>query len=324
MSMYTSAAAEATYQKSSHSVEDYVRENYPAYSFLLNEPEIVDVFRKALDPRTGNTTLTESSNQLLAQIQNTNYWKTHGSAVQNYIKLQRTDPDTLAEQVQAKDAEVHQLANMMGLADNQVDIEGMARKALMYGWSSAEMQEQLAGLAQPGAAHVGTIDNAIQQIKANASNYMVNIDDSTAFAWARDVAAGHHNVADYNTTFADWAKGKFPTLQAQIDQGITPKQYFAPIQQEAARLLETPADGVDLVNDPRFSKIINYTDPKTNAPRPMNLAEAQSYIRSTDMWKGTKQAQQSASDMTEGILQMFGKTASGASQSGLNGPSNAF
>jgi hypothetical protein len=304
-------------------VKKFIQDNFPSYSWTIAIPELFNLFRDAVG--SGGTAAI-SSNQLVSKLEATNWWKSHGSAMRQYMQLQYTDPDTLAEQIRAKDAEVHQIANRMGLSDSQLNIDQMANNALKFGWGAAELQEQLASLAQfnpqDTTNHVGTIDSSMMAIKQNAANYMVNVDDHTAFTWARDVAAGHHVVEDYNSILMDWAKGRFPTLATQIDQGITPSQYFAPIKQEAARLLEKGADTIDLTNDPMFSKIVNYNDPKTNAPRPMNLAEAQSYIRSTDQWKGTKQAQQSASDMTEGILQMFGKTSSGNAQ--ISGPANAF
>lgn len=309
---------------SDEAVRAFILNNFPSYAFVMSIPDVFNVFREALGPNGSNAL---SSAQLLSKLQTTDWWKTHGQSVQNYIRLQQTDPDTLNEQIQAKSAEVHQVANKMGLADNQVNIDQVTRNAIQYGWSAPELQEQLAAQAQytpqaPGTSHIGTIDTTIAQLKKTASDYMVSIDDPTLFAWARDVAAGHHVVTDYTPILLDHAKGRFPTLASYIDQGITPTQYFSQHQQTVAKLLERGTDQVDLANDPKFSKIVNYTDPKTGAPRPMTLAETQSYVRSMDEWKKTAQGQQTAADATEGILEMFGKVAPNSVR--LSGPSNAY
>lgn len=311
---------------SNDDVTKFVQTNFPTYAWALQIPDLFKTFKEAIGP---NGSQGISSDQLVSKLEATPWWQSHGTSVRQYMNLQFTDPDSLAEQMQAKDADVHQMANKLGLADNQVNIDQMARNAIMYGWNDAELQEQLSSQAQfnpsaPSTSNIGTIDDTMAQLKQNAANYMVSIDDQTAFGWARDVAAGHHTVDDYTPILSDWAKGRFPSLASYIDQGITPKQYFQPQQQEVGRLLEVGADSIDLANDPKFSKIVNYSDPKTGAPRPMTLAETQSYVRSMDQWKQTKQAQQSAADMTQGLLQMFGKVSTGSSTSGIAGPSNAF
>lgn len=312
-------------------VRQFVLSNFPSYSFVLGDPELYNLFKSAIIPGAGtdNGTLNESTSELLSKLEATNWWKTHGPAARAYYNNQNTDPGSVDEQVRAKDAEVHQIANQMGLADNQVDIDHFARQAVQFGWNGPELQEQLASQAQmptsgdPYAQNIGTIDNAMLTLKQQAAKYMVNLDPNTAFSWARDIAAGHHQVGDYDAQFIDWAKGKFPTLAGSIDNGITPQQTFQPLQQEVARLLELPDyNQVDLMNDPKFSKIISYTDPKTNAPRPMTTSETQSYVRSMDQWGHTKQGQQAQADMSEGILNMFGKISSSAGS--VSGPSNQY
>lgn len=304
-------------------VDDFIKKNFPSYSWVLDVPELKAVFENAV----AGGSLTMSENNLTSQLENTGWWRDHGSAYRNYLSLQYRDPATLSEQIREKDAQIHQIANRMGLADNQLNIDEFSRKALMLGWGDSQITEQLATLAkyQPGSdqgQHIGTIDTAISQLKQMAADYMTPIDDATAFAWARDVAAGHHAVQDYETQFQSWAKGRFPTLSGIIDSGVTPESYFAPIRQQVGKLLEIESSDVDL-NSPKFQKIISYADPKTNMPRPMTMAEVQTYVRSTDDWWKTKQAHQATSDMTEGLAQLFGKTAS-QGNSLLQGPANTY
>jgi len=291
-------------------VADFIHAQFPADSFVLGVPELVNLFRGFMDPTDASKSVV-SSDQALAQLQNTSWWKAHGQAQRAYVGLQQTDPETLAENIRQKDAEVHQMANQMGLADNQVNIDQMARNAIQFGWGNNELQEQLAGQAQyssaaPGTSNLGTIDNTISQLKQTAAQYMVPLDDQTAFTWARDVAAGHHQVADYTPMLAQQAKGRFPSLADYIDKGITPQQFVQPLQNQTASLLEKSPDSIDMTS-PTYSKMLDYVDPKTSTPRPMTLTEAGNYTRGLDDWKNTAQAQQSVASTVEGILKQFGK-----------------
>jgi hypothetical protein len=305
-------------------VRDFINKNFPAYSYLLGAaPDVMEVFRKAIDP-LGN--VTESGDQLLAQLQATGWWKAHGTSLRQFMTLEQTDPATLNEQIRAKDAEVHQTANSLGLSDNQINIDQVARDAIRFGWTNAELQEQLAGMATfnanaPATSNIGAIDNAMSTLKQQAAQYWVTLDDNTAFQWARQIAAGHQSEKDYTPILADWAKGKFPSLAQYIDKGLTPSNFIQPMQREAAQLLEVQPDQIDF-NNPTFSRMLDYADPKTGERRLMTAAEQQAYIRSTDQWAGTKQGQASVADMTEGLLSIFKKTPSGGAS--FSGPGNAF
>lgn len=287
-------------------LKDEVLKYYPAYAWALDIPDVASILQQAVDGKWSGQTL-------VANLQQTNWWKNTQPSLRQYSEEIATDPQRYAEEVARLSAKTWDLSNQLGLGlQNTKVADDIARQALQLNWNDDQIRDALVQSSRnqgqrAGDAHVGTIQNTIGMLKQNASAYMVGIDDKTAFQWATQVAAGEHKVEDFNEIFKGWAKGQFSSIAPLIDQGVTPEQYFAPIKQAVAATLEQAPEAIDLISNPKFSKIASYADPKSGIPRPMTISEAQQYARGLDEWKGTRQGQQAAADMGTQILKTFGK-----------------
>lgn len=287
-------------------LKDDVLKYFPAYAWALDIPDVAATLQKAVSEQW-------TSQTLIANLEQTNWWKNTQPSVRQYNEEIATDPERYAEEVRRLSAKTWDLSNSLGLGlQNTKVADDVARQALQLNWNDEQIKDALVTASRNqgqrgGDANTGLINTTIGQLKQNASSFMVGIDDKTAFQWATSVAAGEHKVEDYNEIFKGWAKGQFASLAPIIDQGVTPEQYFSPIKQAVGQTLEISPDAVDMINDPKYSKIAHFADPKTGTPRPMTISEAQTYVRGLDEWKGTRQGQQAAADMGQQILKTFGK-----------------
>jgi hypothetical protein len=93
------------------------------------------------------------------------------------------------------------------------------------------------------------------------------------------------------------AKTYFPALADKIDSGYTVKQLLSPYIQTRANVLEEDPDMIDVKSLQSIAK-----DPKNL----MNLYDYEVSLRQDPKWRFTKNAQDSMSNVANGIAKMFG------------------
>jgi hypothetical protein len=285
---------------------DEARKQYPQYAWMFDIPKVGDLIKQAITEGWPDGRLT-------GEIQGTDWWKQTVPALRQYQQDIANDPAKVDQQLRQVLPDIYDTWASLGQPTNMGDpfFTDIARQSIQQGWSAGQLKDALVSRTrynydQP--TPVGSIGTTMDAIKAQAGNYMLTLDDHTAFNYARQVAAGEHVAADFDEVFKQQAKGQFPTLAQFIDQGTTPKDYFAPYQSQIAKLLEkNPAD-VDFMKDPKWMKVIDTVDDKGNR-RPMTLSETSTYVRGLDDWKSTRQGQEAAATAAEGILKTFGKVA---------------
>ena len=144
--------------------------------------------------------------------------------------------------------------------------------------------------------------------KQMAGRYYLPIDDDAATEYGTKLFTGELDQYALEEMFRQQAKGRFPSLAELIDSGVTPETYFAPYKSQIAQLLEIPSGSIDLLNDTRFSTIIDYMPDAGGTARPMTLNEMQRYVRQLDDWQYTDNAKDSASRLAAAIGARFGRT----------------
>lgn len=285
---------------------DEARKQYPQFAWMFDNPEVGPIIQQAI---------TEGwpDGRLSGQIQNTTWWKQTVPALRQYQQDIADDPAKVDQQLRQVLPDIWDTWLSLGQKPDMGDpfFTEIARQSIQQGWSAGQLKDALISHVkynydQP--TPTGSIGTTMNQIKQQANDFFLTLDDHTAFNYARQVAAGEHAATDFDNVFKEQAKGRFPTIAQFIDQGVTPKDYFQPYQQQIATLLETNPANVDFLNNPKWMKVIDTTDDKGNR-RPMTLSETATYVRGLDDWKSTRQAQESAATTAEGILKTFGKVA---------------
>lgn len=295
-------------------IADELKKRYPTYAYVVDSvPEIRNLLVQAKQAEDAGQAWPED--ELMAKMQNTNWWRSTGNQVKLWQELKYNSPGEADTQRREREAALWDITRRTGVTISPEAVQALADQSLSFGWdtNSPQLIDALATMAQynPGVGKEPTgLGSTMQSIKEMADAYMIRVGDQDAFNMARQVMAGELEQDALKVTFAEQAKGKFAHLTPYIERGITPRQYFAPHVQELAAAWEVSSDSINLMDDPRLSQVIGYADPQSKEIRPMTISEVQRLARSDDRWRSTRQGQETAAKAAEGILSMFGKVAS--------------
>jgi hypothetical protein len=100
------------------------------------------------------------------------------------------------------------------------------------------------------------------------------------------------------------AKSRFGWLASQIDQGVTPDDYFAPTRDVIARTLEVSPESIDLM-DPKWLGLVEVKD-DNGQTRGATLNEALLAARRQSQWSDTQNAQEMSASAAGLVKRMFG------------------
>lgn len=290
------------------SPEELIRTQYPYLAFLLNDPEIGPLLLQAVDPNTGFDAAT-----FQAKLYATNWWKTHSDAARQWLVLQATDPATAQAKRDELEAQMRDMAGQFGVPLSDDQYRFLVELALQNGQSinSEAIRDGILSLAQFSeempTGGLGSIGSLEMQIKDLANKkYLVGVSDQDAFTWATQILSGQKTLEGITADLAHVAAQRFPSLAQQIAAGSTPGDIIAPVVNLVAQQLEISPDKIDLMNDPRWSKILSVADPATGL-RPMTYSEALSFARSQPEWANTLNGKAAGADLTSTIVQTFGE-----------------
>jgi hypothetical protein len=313
----------------SEELEAKIRQQYPSYVYLLDQPELKQLLLDAVDPDKGF-----SAEEFQAKFQATNWYRTHGDTQRQWEALLGSDPASAERQIQQKTAEITDLVAGMGLPGNwnNAFTRQIADTALRMGLTAAELRDyviQFVPTTAPGATPTGDMGATYNEVRRLArSEYLVPLSDQDAWQWTMWIANGSTTLDGYKASLGDAAKGRFPHLADLLEQGIPPGQYFAPYRQMIAQELEIGSDAVDLM-DPKWADILSTPEMREKGPkggsgggiqaqvaarphggtRTMTLSEAQSYVRSKSEWQSTSRAREMAAGLGSELLRTFGALA---------------
>lgn len=293
----------------SQTAEQQFTDRWPTYAWALGIPELKAILSD------NSPTGPKTPEEVQARFEGTNWWKTTAPAIRNWDARVAMDPEAAQQDIKRKAADIWDLYYGLGLQPSAEQSSQMATDAMRLGWTDAQVKDAIVShitYAPDMMQQAGGLQLSASQLKSSAADWGVSLTDETAFDFAKKIAAGEKTAQDYTPYFQGLAKGKYPTLAEQIDQGITVKQFATNYQQDAGKLLEVDPNTIDVFNDPKWSKALSTSDPKTGALRPMTFTEWDSYLRGTDQYKhDTHQGQAQAADMASGLLDFFGKTSGG-------------
>ena len=146
----------------------------------------------------------------------------------------------------------------------------------------------------------------LNQNKAAASNYYVDVKDEQVQKFTEEIFAGKRNAGEWENYLQQQAFAKYPHLKEILSElGMTPKEYFASTEASIEQLLGKQIN----LGDEKYSPILNHIDEKTGQVRALTGWEASEYIRGTDEYLTSTSGQNKILQMVEGIASAFGKAA---------------
>lgn len=304
-------------------VLDDIRENYPTLAFLVNDPEVGQLLKDAVDPNKGF-----SPQAFQAKLYQTNWYKTRSEAVRTNDILRNTDPGEWKARLSEYGAQVKAMSDQLGLNLSPAEISYISGNNLRYGIeaNSPEARASLATFAKKAVTSSsfmapGTIMAATQNVKAMAAGqYFLPMDENIAKQWAVDLAFGVKDEAALKAELQKSAASRYTWLAPQLNAGQSMEQIFAGHRAVIAEELEIDPGSIDFTRGdwrrvlgvPNEQGTTNDTagpqagNPGPLAQRPMTLYEAQTLARQDTRWWSTSRGRSADAGMANFMLKSFG------------------
>jgi len=291
--------------------EDRARELYPAFSYLIDNPEVMgpeitDMIRKAVKEKWYKNP-DNGFAKMESAIRNTNYYKTTAASARQFDQL------APADQQARIDAAGVDIRNFLGTtAIKESDLNTIVRDAARLNLQGQVLQNYVYSQSlvrdTEGQYRLGETAGMIlaggraSQLRQKAREYFTNVTD----AEVEQYLTGQKTDEDFNNLFKARAKAQMPHLSGQIDQNLTLEQIAADYKALASSLLEKNETDIDMT-EPRFMEAMSYTDPNGNT-RQMNRAEWARKLKTDRQygWQYTQSAVNQARSIARSMVRGFG------------------
>lgn len=289
-------------------LDAYIRQNFGTDAWLLDIPSVKDVLEKAVAQGL-------NTNQIQAAIQQTAWWQSTSQAVKNFEQQSANNPAdySFANPGSVANQTLSQIRNEAGtlgvqLSDGQA--QELATNALKYGWSNQQIQQAIGTTvtyAGPGQTNAGSV---IQNLNTLAGQYLMSPTPQVMQSWAQNIAAGTQTLDQFKAYLTQNASLKWTGMASQIQQGYTPNQIIDNYRSEAAKTMEVDPNSIDFVNNPTYSKILDFVPPdsKDGVHRLMTQSEMDQYLKGLPQWGYTQQARDTAATFEDTVTKTWGRT----------------
>jgi urease gamma subunit len=281
-------------------VDAYIRENYGQMAGFINHPEIGKILREAA--------LGEFDyGKLYGRVVATDWWKNTSAAQRTWQQLASEDPAEARRLVNQTAATMNNRAKSLGLNLSAAQIGGMATTATVNGWTDAQTVDQLMQQVNWATLKAGDLTAKRDEVMTIAGDYLVGVSASTAQSYAEAMASGEMSPQGVRSAMMKQAKARFGYLSSELDQGMTVKQYFAPVANRIEQELELGSGSVDMMDSKWLSMLEKTGD--DGKLRAATLHEATQMARKDSRWANTQKAQEQTTNMMSSIGRIFGRTA---------------
>ncbi len=281
-------------------VDSYIRTNYPYMAAFLGNPEVGPILRKAALEGW-------DEGRLYGAVQATGWWRNTSAANRQWQALQAEDPAEASRLAGQTASNMQNRAASLGINMSPGQIQSLALQATANGWTDNQVVDELLRSLNWATVQAGDLTALVDTVKATGGAYLVDVSDETARSYAAAIASGEMSEAGVSSVMQRQAKARFGWMADEIDQGVTPSQYFMPVRDTIARELEMAPESVDMMN-PRWMGLIETRD-ESGTTRAATLNEARLAARREPEWQATRGAGDLMSQAAAAIGNVFGRKA---------------
>jgi hypothetical protein len=251
-------------------------------------------------------------------LRGTSWWKHNSDQAKKMIALQKADPAEYAQQRDAAQRHVNQLAKLMGVKLGNAQAKSLATADLFQNLDDDSLRAQIGAMftAVPTGGAGGTAVQLDQQIRATAAQYGIPVTQAWVNGQIRVALSSGTGIEGATESLQKQAASLYPALSKEIMAGKTVQDIAQPYVAQMAQTLEIDPGNISL-NDPTISKALHGTVPAlspagakatpTGAPAaPATLYDFQNALRSDPRWDKTDNAKASAYSMLHQLGQTFG------------------
>lgn len=279
-------------------VDAHIRANYPYMAAFLGHPEVGPILRQAAIEGW-------DEGRMYGAIQATSWWQSTSAAGRTWEQLQAEDPAEAARLAGQTAANVQNRARSLGLNLSSGQISSIALTATKNGWTDNQLVDELVRSVNWASIQGGDLTALRDTVKQIAGQYLVGVSDQTAQEYAVRIASGEMTEAGVASIMQRSAKERFPWMESQIDQGVTPAAALAPVRDTIANELETAPSEIDMM-DPKWLGMLEV--PGENGQlRAATREEARLAARKDPRWASTGNAKELTAKAAAAIRDVFGR-----------------
>jgi hypothetical protein len=279
-------------------IENWIRSTYPYMAAFLNNPEVRGALFRVAKSGGGEA-------ELYGALTATSWWQSTDAANRTWQRLVSEDPAEARRLAGQTAASIKNSAESLGVNMSAGAIADLAWTATASGWNDAQTIDALVGAFNWDTTTGGDMTAYRDSVKEIGANYLVQVSEQTARAYASKIASGEMTQAGVDSIMQRQARARFSWMGDLIDQGVTPADYFAPMRDVLANELEVGADSINLM-DPKYLKLLEVRDEKGQL-RGATLNEAMLSARQMPEWANTQKAQERTAGFATMLGEVFGR-----------------
>jgi hypothetical protein len=187
------------------------------------------------------------------------------------------------------------------VVDNATTIQGIAMEAMKNGWTDVQIQQHLGDNAQLLFTGGGTIGSSVDNIKKQALNYGITIDNNYLDTIQRSLLdpSDGRDTQYYLNEMKAQAMDLYKPFASSIKEGRSLYEVTNSYRNQMATLLEV--DSTNVTWKDLMSKVV---DPTTGNAR--TFADFNKQVKQDPLWQYTKNAKETYSNTALDLMKQFG------------------
>ena len=277
-----------------------------------------DQIVKGIKNQTIDTDTQVGRDAAQAILRNADWSKQFGATARRFQILEKTDPGSAQEAINAKVDELRNALTEVGGSVDEEELRDMSRVSLMGGrsvngqWTPLTTDETRKWIART-IDFDGTLKGQVRQVQNNIQNLALNYGFNDLMGgrmndWVRDntraVTAGDLTIEDIEGEMKNFAMGRFPALSKQLQAGIPLVDLVAPYKNTLATMLEIDEGSVSLA-DSLMERALGSLGSEGQQSL-MPLWEFKQQVRKDPRWLSTDQAVGTYNNIGVQIAKDFG------------------
>lgn len=285
---------------------------YAYFNMMTDKnPELSSFFDEVKKVIKGSKTGTITQDEFNALTRNYTWFTTYDSNQQRAqiekAQDQQNNTNLYGEAVDALKRSFMDQAAQYGFELSDGELQTLAESAKDNGWDASQTKqalgEQLSKVAAAGTDLRGTSGSIQEALSVWAKQNGLDLTASQLSPFITRGAMGEQGIEDAKAELRKtYMRGMYPAWGDYIDKGMDPSAIFAPYVQQAQKLLENDAIGLD---DPIMQRITQHVG-ADGKPTILPLYEANKMIRQDTRWQQTDNAYSTYANVAQNVLKTFG------------------